>query len=150
MVLGRSARDTAAERTPSRATEGSGERGGQRGERRVAAWIGASIVIQGDVVSSEDTSIAGTVEGNVQCRDHALVVAAGARIEGNVHARTVSLSGTVVGTVTAEQSIQIGTTGSVIGDVSAPRMSIAEGGVLSGNIRIAAGARQAVPATNKI
>ncbi|MGH7445735.1 MAG: bactofilin family protein, partial [Longimicrobiales bacterium] len=91
-------------------------RGGERGERRAAAWIGASVVIRGDVISSEDTTIAGRVEGNVQCRNHALVVAPSARIEGDVHARTVSLNGEVAGTVTAEESIEIGQTGSITGD----------------------------------
>lgn len=138
MALGKKARDTGAERAPERAPS----RGTERGERRVAAWIGASVVIRGDLISSEDTTVAGRVEGNVECPNHALVVAPGARIEGNVHARTVSLHGAVAGAVAAEQSIQIGPTGSITGDVIAPRMSIAEGGALSGKIRILAATPQ--------
>ncbi len=137
-MLGKGARDAATDRIPDRAPF----RGAERGERRVAAWIGASIVIRGDLVSSEDTTLAGRVEGNVECRQHALVIAPGATIEGDVHARTVSLNGTVTGTVTAEQSIEIGQTGSVTGDVVSPRMSIAEGGALHGKIRIMPSALQ--------
>ena len=130
-MLGKSAREAAVDRTADRPT-GRGE----RGERRVAAWIGASIVIKGDLVSSEDTTLAGRVEGNVECRDHALVIAAGARVAGNVHARSVSLNGEVTGNVTAEQSIDIGQSGSVTGDIVSPRMSIAEGGSLNGRVTI--------------
>jgi len=133
-VLGKGAREAAVDRTADRPTG--------RGERRVAAWIGASIVIKGDLVSSEDTTLAGRVEGNVECRDHALVIAEGARVEGNVHARSVSLSGEVTGNVTAEQTIDIGQTGSVNGDIVAPRMSIAEGGSLNGRVTIARSAVQ--------
>jgi len=136
-VLGKSAREAAVDRTADRPT-GRGE----RGERRVAAWIGASIVIKGDLVSSEDTTLAGRVEGNVECRDHALVIAAGARVEGNVHARSVSLNGEVTGNVTAEQSIDIGQSGSVTGDIVSPRMSIAEGGSLNGRVTISRSALQ--------
>ncbi len=136
-MLGKSAREAAVDRTADRPT-GRGE----RGERRVAAWIGASIVIKGDLVSSEDTTLAGRVEGNVECRDHALVIAAGARVAGNVHARSVSLNGEVTGNVTAEQSIDIGQSGSVTGDIVSPRMSIAEGGSLNGRVTISRSASQ--------
>lgn len=136
-MLGKSAREAAVDRTADRPT-GRGE----RGERRVAAWIGASIVIKGDLVSSEDTTLAGRVEGNVECRDHALVIAAGARVTGNVHARSVSLNGEVTGNVTAEQSIDIGQSGSVTGDIVSPRMSIAEGGSLNGRVTISRSALQ--------
>ncbi len=102
----------------------------------MAAWIGASIVIKGDVVSSEDTTLAGRVEGNVDVREHALVIAPGARVQGDVHAGTVAIHGEVTGTVTVARSIEVGQTGSVTGDVVAPRMSIAEGATLQGRIRI--------------
>ena len=131
-MLGRTAREAAIERAPER-TAG---RTADRGERRVTAWIGASIVIKGDVVSSEDTTLAGRVEGNVDCREHALSIAPGAKIQGDVRARAVSLDGEVNGTVTAEHSISIGATGVVTGDIVAPRMSIAEGATLSGRVVI--------------
>src|SRR5690606_12896036 len=131
-------REAAGERDSERMMS----RGGERGERRVAAWIGASIVIKGDLISSEDTTLAGRVEGNVEGAEHSLVIAPGATVEGDGHARTAPLNGEVTGKVTAEQSIEIGSTGSVTGDVVAPRMSIAEGGTLNGKITISPSARQ--------
>lgn len=136
-MLGKSGREGAVDRGIDQAVGP-----GARGERRVAAWIGASIVIKGDLISSEDTTLAGRVEGNVDVRNHKLVLAAGARIEGDVHAGSASIHGEVTGSVTAERSVEIGQTGSVVGDIVAPRLSIAEGAALQGRLTITpAGAR---------
>jgi cytoskeletal protein CcmA (bactofilin family) len=108
-----------------------------REERRVAAWIGASIVVRGDVTSSEDMTIAGQVEGNVAAREHAVVIAPGARINGDITARAVVVHGAVTGTITADHRAEVGETGSVDGDVVTPRMAVAEGAVLRGQVRIA-------------
>jgi cytoskeletal protein CcmA (bactofilin family) len=109
-----------------------------REERRVAAWIGASIVITGDLTSSEDMTIAGRVEGDVAVPEHAVVVAPGARIRGNIVARAVVVHGEVLGTITADRRVEVGDTGSVDGDIVAPRMAVAEGASLRGQLRIAA------------
>src|SRR5690606_2337226 len=84
-------------------------------ERRVAAWLGASLVIQGDLSSSEDTTIAGRVEGNVTVRDHNLVIAPGAHVRGDIIARSVEVHGEVIGKITATARVEIGETGSVEG-----------------------------------
>jgi len=111
-------------------------------ERRVAAWIGASIVIKGDLTSSEDMTIAGQVEGDVVVREHSVVIAPRARIRGNIIARAVEVHGEVMGAITGERRVEVGETGSVEGEISTPRMHIAEGAVLNGRLRVAAPATQ--------
>lgn len=112
-------------------------RGPVEGERRVAAWIGASIVIRGQVTSSEDMTIAGRVEGDVVVQENLLVIAPEGHIDGNVLARTVIVNGRVTGDVEAKQKIEVRETGSVFGDILAPRMTVAEGAVLRGHLSIA-------------
>jgi cytoskeletal protein CcmA (bactofilin family) len=109
-----------------------------REERRVAAWIGSSIVIRGDLTSSEDLTIAGTVEGDVAVPKHTLVIAPSARVRGDIVARAVAVHGKVSGSVTADGKVEVGETGSVDGDISTPRMVVAEGAVLRGRVGIAA------------
>lgn len=128
----------------ARASEGGGSqrrtesiRGGGLEERRVAAWIGRSIVIRGDLVSSEDLTIAGQVDGDVAARDHVLVVAPEATIRGDVMARSVIIHGEVTGSVNAREKVEVGETGSVDGDIDAPRMTVAEGAVLHGRVKVA-------------
>lgn len=109
-------------------------------ERRVVAWIGASIVVKGNLTSSEDITIAGEVEGDVTVREHTLVIAPHARIRGNIVAQTVVVQGQVMGTIRAERKVEIGETGSVDGDIRAPRMVVAEGAALHGQLGVAASA----------
>ena len=106
-------------------------------ERRERAWIGESLVIEGNLTSSEDMTIAGRVEGDVSARQNALVIAPGARIRGDIVAGTVTVRGEVVGTITAARSVEVGETGSVNGDIVAPRMQVADGAVLTGRLQIA-------------
>jgi cytoskeletal protein CcmA (bactofilin family) len=65
-------------------------------------------------------------------------VAPGARIRGNIVARAVVVHGEVLGTITADRRVEVGDTGSVDGDIVAPRMAVAEGASLRGQLRIAA------------
>ncbi len=105
-------------------------------ERRVAAWIGASIVIKGDLISSEDLTIAGQVEGNVTVKDHSLVVAPQGTIRGNVVAEAVVVHGKVIGNITSAGRVEVGETGTLDGEVKAPRLTVNEGAALRGRLQI--------------
>lgn len=133
-MLGRGDRDQKNDDTPR--AEGGLRPVGE--ERRVAAWIGASIVIKGNLTSSEDMTIAGRIEGNVAVRDNRLIVAPNARIEGNIVARSVAVHGHVAGNITAGHTAEIGADGSVLGDIAAPRMIVAEGAALHGRVEVTA------------
>ena len=109
---------------------------GRDSDRRSAAWIGSSVVVEGDLRSSEDLSIAGRVQGDVAVPEHALVIAPKALIHGNVVARFVAVHGRVEGTIRAEQRVEVGESGVVQGDVLAPRMTVAEGATLHGTLRV--------------
>ncbi|MEJ2679743.1 MAG: polymer-forming cytoskeletal protein [Gemmatimonadota bacterium] len=111
-------------------------RGRMLEERRVAGWIGESVVIKGNLTSKEDMTIAGQVEGDVTVKDHTLMVAPRARIRGNIVAHTVAIHGEVLGTITAERKVEVGETGSVEGDIKAPRIKVVEGAALNGHLGI--------------
>jgi cytoskeletal protein CcmA (bactofilin family) len=106
-------------------------------ERRVAAWIGAAILIEGNVSSSEDTTIAGQVDGDVAVRQNTLVIAAEGRIHGDIVARAVVVHGEVAGNITAEWKLEVHETGSITGDIATSRLVIAEGAVLEGRVQVA-------------
>jgi cytoskeletal protein CcmA (bactofilin family) len=110
--------------------------GRPRDERRVAAWIGKSILIQGDLTSSEDLTIAGQVEGDISVPEHTLIINPQARIQGNIVARFVVVQGNVTGTITAAERVEIGDTGIVDGDIITRRMAIVEGAILRGKIGV--------------
>lgn len=106
-------------------------------ERRVHAWIGQGVVIEGTIKSAQDLRIDGKVEGTIEVGDHSVIVGASAEIDADLAARSIVISGTVRGNVIATEQIAINETASVNGNVTAPRLAIAEGAHVSGKIDVA-------------
>src|SRR5262249_31730978 len=96
-------------------------------ERRVVAWVGKSVLFRGDLISLEDMSIDGRVEGTIELREHSLTIGPDAHIQADITAKTVTVLGQVVGTITASEAVHIGATGSVEGDVTSRRLAMADG-----------------------
>ena len=103
-------------------------------ERRVTAWIGQGVVIEGRITSAQDLRIDGKVDGTVELGNHGLIVGAGADIRGDLTARSILISGAVIGNVTATERVDLQPTASVEGDISAPRLAMSHGAVVRGNI----------------
>ncbi len=108
-------------------------------ERRVAAWVGKALRVEGRIISSEDLTIDGSVEGAIELDDHSLTIGTGAAVKADLMAKTITISGAVTGMVHATEKVDLRETGSVEGDISAPRFVMAEGATVRG--RIEAGAR---------
>ena len=43
-------------------------------ERRVSAWIGTALTVQGKVISTQDLTIDGRVEGTIELGNHGLTI----------------------------------------------------------------------------
>ena len=103
-------------------------------ERRTAAWIGQGVLVEGRITSSQDLRIDGTVEGTIEVGDHLLIVGKGAAVKANLVARSILISGTVVGNVTATERLDLQATGSVEGDINSPRLVMVDGAVVKGRV----------------
>jgi len=103
-------------------------------ERRVVAWVGKSILFRGDLIGLEDMSIDGRVEGTIELRDHTLTIGPDARIQADITAKVVMVHGTVVGTITATDAVHIRETGSVEGNITSPRLAMADGAIVKGQV----------------
>lgn len=139
-------RNTAEPEADGDARSSGGVLRSPREERRVAAWIGVAVVVEGNLTSSEDMTVAGQVEGDVTVREHTLVVGPRATIRGNVLAQSVAVHGTVIGAITATQRLEVGETARVDGDLRAPRMTVAEGARLNSRVEVTSPSLKA-PAT---
>lgn len=113
------------------------------GERRVAAWIGKSLFVRGDVVSSEDLVIDGTFEGTIEVGDHALTIGPAADVKADLVAKTITIHGAVTGNVTARERLDLRANASVNGNVRAPRFAMADGALLRGSVESGAGTAKA-------
>ena len=103
-------------------------------QRRMAAWIGKSVFVRGDVVCSEDLTIDGQFEGTIEVGDHGLTIGADASIRADLVANTITIDGKVIGNVTARETLDLRATGSVEGDVRAHRFAMADGAFLRGRV----------------
>jgi cytoskeletal protein CcmA (bactofilin family) len=103
-------------------------------ERRMAGWVGKALLIQGKIVSTENLTIDGTVEGTIDLGDHSLTIGAGASIKADLVAQTTVISGAVVGNVRASVKVDLRAAGSVNGDIAAPLFVMADGAVVTGRV----------------
>jgi cytoskeletal protein CcmA (bactofilin family) len=115
---------------PSAATSTIG-----RGEDEMAN-IGKSITIKGDLTGNEDIVIEGTVEGKVDFPNNQLTIGGNGTAKAELKAKTIVVIGKVSGNVQGTERVEIQATGVVEGDVSAPRLVVAEGAVLNGSIHM--------------
>ncbi len=99
-----------------------------------AASIGKSIVINGELSGSEDLTIEGRVDGKIELRNHVLTIGANGRITAQVTAKSIIVFGHVTGNLAASEKVDIRETGSVEGDIVAPRVAIADGSHFRGSI----------------
>jgi cytoskeletal protein CcmA (bactofilin family) len=98
--------------------------------------LGKSVVIKGELSGSEDFTLYGQMEGSIRLPDHTLTIGPDAEIEAEISAKVVVIMGAVTGNVTAAEKVEILATGSVTGDIAAPRLAVADGGFLRGRVEM--------------
>ncbi len=96
--------------------------------------IGKSVVIKGELSGSEDLAIEGQVDGRIELRQNVLTIGPNGKIKAEIFAKQVVVLGEVVGNITASEKVEIRDNGSVDGDLTSPRVAIAEGAHFRGSI----------------
>jgi len=109
--------------------------GSARREKLVMNF-GDSVVFKGELSGAEDLTFCGQMQGNVKLSDHTLTIGPHAEIIADISAKAVVVNGAVVGNVTASEVVEIEATGSVTGDISTPRLAIADGGYFHGRVEM--------------
>ena len=120
--------DIITRRTPASRKDDDGMRVTER------VNIGKSVVIKGELNGSEDLTVEGRVEGKIELRQHVLTIGPNGKIKAQVFAKAVVVLGEVNGNVTASDKVSIKENGSVDGDITAPRVAIAEGAHFRGSV----------------
>ena len=96
--------------------------------------IGRGVVIEGEVHGSEDIEIEGEFEGTIELGQHVLTVGPRGRVRAQVLAKSVVVFGSATGHITVSEKVRIDATGSVEGEVSSPRVEIADGAHFQGRV----------------
>ena len=109
--------------------------GGDRPIPRDVVNIGKSVIIKGEMSGSENLTIEGQFEGKIELRDNALTVGPNGKIKADMlFAKSVDVLGRVTGKITAVDVVSIRENGSVDGDITAPRIAIADGAHFRGSV----------------
>ena len=98
--------------------------------------IGTSLVITGEVTSKEDITIHGQVKGQISMLEGNLLVAPTANLEADVKVPTVTVHGTLSGTVAAVERVELTPTATVKGTLVAPSVILREGATFNGKIQV--------------
>ena len=90
---------------------------------------------EGTITGSGDIQIEGEFKGKVDGTGTLRVTAQG-RVNGSLAARTVVVAGNVHGDILAGETIELEASATVEGDITAPRIRIAEGATFDGQVHM--------------
>jgi cytoskeletal protein CcmA (bactofilin family) len=102
--------------------------------RKEGATIGPSISIKGDLTGGEDLIIQGQVEGKIDLKQNNVTVGKSGRIKADIYGRVITIEGEVEGNLYGEEQIFLRQSGSVRGNIVAPRVSLEDGSKFKGSI----------------
>lgn len=109
--------------------------------------IAPGMKIIGDVESTGVIKVEGTIEGAIRGARQLLLGRQGV-IHGNVRTQEAVIGGTVVGTIVADERVEIQGTSSVKGDIHTKSIIVLEGGIINGTVRMGEQALAEVTATD--
>ena len=105
--------------------------------------IGPGSIFEGKFYISGSLKIDGKFEGEIKTED-ALVVGESGKMRTNISAKSVTVAGTMIGNITADEEIRLEKTGKVMGDITAPVLHVAPGVIAQGSITITGGQKKDV------
>lgn len=115
-----------------------GKRNENKPQGRIDSLIGAGTRIEGNIFFSGGLRIDGEVIGNIAAAESAststLVLSEQARIEGSVNVAHVVVNGTIVGPVTAGESLEMQAKARIVGDVEYTVIEMHQGAVIEGRL----------------
>ncbi len=98
--------------------------------------IGPHISIEGQVNGKEHLVIEGSLKGNVAMEKHNFTVGPNGRVEGEIKAQNVNISGQLEGTITAMGRVQVTKEADFFGDIKASSISVEDGAYFKGSIEL--------------
>ena len=100
------------------------------------ATLGKSVMVKGQILSREDLTIDGEVEGTVELLENRLTIGPNGRVQASIKAREIVVLGAVQGNVEATDKIDIRKDARLVGDIKTARIIIEDGAFFKGSIDI--------------
>lgn len=96
--------------------------------------IPKSIVVTGNIYTSEDVTIAGRVNGDIIAEKCAVSLTESAEVAGTISASDVTIAGRTEGTVLATEIVELQCGADVRGRLVTPRIILADGATFNGTV----------------
>ena len=110
-----------------------------------SATLGKNVTVKGQIMSREDLTIDGEVEGTVECQEHRLTIGPNGRVHAGLKAREIVIYGSIQGNVEAAEKIDIKKEAKLVGDIKTSRIMIEDGAYFKGSIDITKAAQPQRP-----
>lgn len=104
--------------------------------------LGSSVTIRGKIISREDLSINGDVEGTIEAKENRVTLGPNANVKADIQSREVIVLGSVHGNVNAAEKIEIRKNAQLVGDIKTARIGIEDGAYFKGAVDLSAGAEK--------
>ena len=99
----------------------------------IHSYVGSNSTLKGDFECREDFLVEGNVEGNLRS-EGTIVVAKSAVVKGEVLARQVAVSGTIVGRARCTERLDIFASARIDGTIQAPVVKVESGAKINARV----------------
>ena len=99
--------------------------------------IGENISIEGNIRGNEHLVIEGSMNGNIEMEKHNFTVGSKGRVEGEINAQNVKVSGQMIGNIKTQGKVEITKEADFMGDIRAKSISVEDGAYFKGSIELA-------------
>ncbi len=103
----------------------------------VVNLIGVGTTIIGEIISSGDIRVDGSLKGSIQTKGKVVVGATGI-IEGDVHCQNADISGELLASIDVSELLSLKATAKLNGDIIANKLSIEPGASFTGSCSMGA------------
>lgn len=103
--------------------------------------IGVGSVFEGKFYIKGSLQISGKFEGEIHTEDH-LVVTESGKVKTNITARKVTIGGTLIGNIKAEEEVNVLSTGQVLGNINSPILNLQKGAIHHGEVHLRGNSEQ--------
>ena len=101
----------------------------------VVSYFGPNTSIEGELHSDGSIHVDGKIKGIICCNGD-VIIGESSKIEGEVKAKNIIVSGHVIGDIESTDGLEILPTGKVEGDIKGSKLSVHEGGVYKGKVNM--------------
>lgn len=115
----------------------------------VLSIIAPGLVLNGDLQSEGDIRVEGKIIGNLICKSRVVIGPQGI-IEGTVDSVNATVAGTIVGTLTVRDTLQLLETAKIQGDIVTDKMVVQAGALFTGKCAMGKEAKELLSKSKNI